>query len=279
MGKIFKSLKKIRKSVFKFVKKNWKAIVITALVVFTAGVATVGFAGMSAAFSSLTAAGASSFSAALQVAGSTLWAGATAIAGTLGIGPGAQGMVAAASGMQGATLGTGALAAKLGGNIAQVNMANAGINATGAGGSGMAASAGGTMAMPTGAVSKGMAKGMETIAGNVAGQSGMAPTAANLGANAAKTSTSLLGDTAKTALVTGGMGMAQGYIQGKMNGGNDPLAYFGVNMNGKDPSFILPGQINPETGEPATEQDAKDYNEWKRTGDVNPFAAPVPVAG
>ena len=217
----------------------------------------------------------SSFSAAMYVAGSTLWAGAGAIAGTLGIGPGATGFVAGQAGMTGANLATGALAAKMGGNVAQVNMANAAGNSVASGGTGMAASKGGVMAMPTGPVSKGMEKGAAKIAGKVAMSAG-GPSGPAVAAKG-----SLLGDVGRQALVTAGAGYATGMFTGE----EDPLAYYGVNMNGKQPDFILPGQINPETGNPATEQDARAYNEWKQAGkgEPNPFAAmPVeqaPVAG
>lgn len=290
MGKIFKTLKKIRQKTFKFVKKNWVPILAVVAVVFTAGIATVGIAGMSTAYATATAAtaagglGMSSFSAAMYVAGSTLWAGATAIAGTVGLGSGASGFVASQAGMQGANLMTGALAAKLGGNVAQVNMANAAANSAGAGGSGLASSAGGVMGMPTGAVSKGMSKGMESIASKVAananaGKSLLAGGSLSPGAAVPATAgKGVLGQIGTQAALTAGAG----YLTGKFAGDDDPLAYYGVNMNGKDADFILPGQINPATGKEASESDARAYNEWKKTGgkpEADPFKQEAAIAG
>lgn len=289
MGKIFKSLKKVTKKTLGAVKKYWKEILIAVAIVFTAGVATVGLAGMSAAYATATAAtaagglGMSSFGAALYVGGSTMWAGMTAIAGSMGIGAGAQGFVAGAAGMQGATLGTGALAAKMGGNVAQVNMANAATNATGAGGSGLASSAGGTMGMTPAGASKGFVKGTEQIANQVATKAGgPALSAANPATSAAPEAakTSLLSGYGSTVAKTGLTGLASGYIQGMMAEENDPLAYFGVNVNGKDAEFMLPGQIDPATGEPMTEADVKAYNEFqlkRKKGQKWNGAGPEPI--
>lgn len=73
-------VKKAIKKVWKFVKKNWKMIVLAAAIVFTAGVATVGFA----AFSGVTG-----FGSFMGAVGQTMWAGVAGTAGSMGIGSGA----------------------------------------------------------------------------------------------------------------------------------------------------------------------------------------------
>jgi hypothetical protein len=104
-----------------FIKRYWKQIVIAAAIVFTAGIATVGIAGFSAAMG---AAG-GGFAGFMSAAGSTMVAGAAAIGGSVGIGSGvtastAGGAFATAPVMSGVaagsglTLGTGAAAQGLG---------------------------------------------------------------------------------------------------------------------------------------------------------------------
>lgn len=73
-------VKKAIKKVWKFVKKNWKMIVLAAAIVFTAGVATIGFA----AFSGVTG-----FGSFMGAVGQTMWAGVAGTAGSMGIGSGA----------------------------------------------------------------------------------------------------------------------------------------------------------------------------------------------
>jgi len=248
MGKVFRTIKKGIKSISKFVKKNWKAIVITAAVVFTAGIATVGFAGMSSAFGALTAAGTSPFMAGLQVAGSTLWAGATSIAGTLGIGPGASGMVAEAAGMEGTNLFTGALAAKLGGTAAQANVANA--------------------AAPVGDVMPG-GSGFGTIGKSqipLVGGSSPPITPPPITPPPVTPPNSFMNSLGGAALIQGGIGAIQGYYKGKQLEGRLPLSSYGFNSDGSAPSFVLPGRINPDTGQPFTEEEAREYNELQLSG-------------
>jgi len=74
-------IKKTIKKTWKFVKKNWKMIVIAAAIVFTAGIATIGFAAFAAASGTV-----GGFFGAV---GTTMWAGVAGIAGTMGIGSGA----------------------------------------------------------------------------------------------------------------------------------------------------------------------------------------------
>jgi hypothetical protein len=136
------AVKKLVKGVVHFVKKYWKVIVIVALVVFTAGIATVGLAG----FSSAMAAAGGGVGGFFSAVGSTMIAGVASIGGTFGIGSGVTAstaggafatapavMGATASGAAGATLLNGAAAqalgfapaAKAGAAAAKVAMANA----------------------------------------------------------------------------------------------------------------------------------------------------------
>lgn len=112
MSKVVRGIGKAVKKVAKAVKKHWKSIVMVGAAFFTAGIATAGwgaFTGVAKSHGLMTA------------VGSTIKAGVGATLGTLGIGSGAQGLVASAatSGAgAGATLGTGALASKLGAGAA-----------------------------------------------------------------------------------------------------------------------------------------------------------------
>lgn len=76
MSFITKSIKKA----WNFTKDHWKEIALVAAVVFTAGVATVGFAAF---------AGVSSFGGFMGAVGTTMWAGVAGAAGTVGLGAGA----------------------------------------------------------------------------------------------------------------------------------------------------------------------------------------------
>lgn len=78
-------IKKGLKKIWNFVKKYWKEIVMVAAIVFTAGIATVGVAGFSAAM----AAGGGGVGGFFSAVGSTMWAGVTATAGSMGLGSGA----------------------------------------------------------------------------------------------------------------------------------------------------------------------------------------------
>jgi len=113
MSFISKGLKKV----WKFVKDNWVAIALAVAVVFTAGVATVGFGAFSAAgFGSGaavagTAAGAGTFGSFMGAVGSTMWAGVAGAAGSMGVGAGATVPTTAASvaaGTAGTQVGLGA---------------------------------------------------------------------------------------------------------------------------------------------------------------------------
>lgn len=108
MSKLVKGAVKRAKKGLRFVKRYWKQIVIAAAVVFTAGLATVGAAGFSAAAASA----GGGFAGFVSAAGSTMAAGVASIGGTIGIGQGAN--LAAFGGSGYATLGTGAAAQGLG---------------------------------------------------------------------------------------------------------------------------------------------------------------------
>lgn len=277
MSKIFKKIGKAVKGVVHFVAKHWRSIALVAAVAFTAGVATVGFQGISTAFANAVAPiaegglGMNSFTAALKVAGSTIWAGATATAGSLGFGSGAQGYVAAQAGLQGATLGTGALAAKLGGKTAAINMAGAPTNSVAAGGSGLATSAGGQLApsLSTPGVTRPdlLAKAKEIS------QVAPAPSAINpaTGKVALDTGTGAVTPTvvkqpllksiaSNPMFMYGALGAAQGYFQGKAAEQQIPLAAWGQNISGPEPSYVFPGQMNPATGMPYTVDEANQHN-------------------
>ena len=105
-------VKKAFKKVKNFVKKYWKVIVVAALVVFTAGIATVGFAAF---------AGASGFSGFMGAMGSTMVAGVQGLGAAVGLGSGATtagglkvGLGAAAGANGGAGWAVGSAASKIG---------------------------------------------------------------------------------------------------------------------------------------------------------------------
>jgi len=106
-------IKKGIKKTWKFVKKNWKIIALVAAVVFTAGVATVGFGAFTAATAAGTAAGGAGmgFGGFMGAVGQTMWAGVAGTAGSMGIGSGATVPTTAASvaaGTAGTNVGLGA---------------------------------------------------------------------------------------------------------------------------------------------------------------------------
>jgi hypothetical protein len=87
-------VKKAVKKVVGFVKKYWKEILIVAAIVFTAGVATVGFSYFGAA------AGQAGFGGFMSAVGSTMVQGVAAIGSAVGIGSGA---VVGGAGLGGST--------------------------------------------------------------------------------------------------------------------------------------------------------------------------------
>lgn len=120
MSFVKKAAKKVFKAVKKVVKKVWKPVLIGSAILFTAGVATVGFGAFSAA------GGLSGF---LGSVGTTMAAGGQALLGTVGLGSGLSTGIAGATGaVPGTTLLNGALAQGLGLAAAPANM---GLNAAG----------------------------------------------------------------------------------------------------------------------------------------------------
>lgn len=168
MSAISKGIKKIGD----WVGDNWQKIAMAALVVFSAGIATVGIGAYSSAV------GAQGF---WSATGSTMWAGATSVAGTFGVGGGASGSVAAGAGMEGATLLTGAGAQSLG-----VASQGAGLMGpqTAGGAMGAPASASGAVGTYTGPGSSFMGGGGSLFGGGADQAGQMAQAGAQGGAGA-----------------------------------------------------------------------------------------------
>lgn len=223
------AVKKAVKKVGKWVKKNFKYIVIAAALVFTAGLATVGTAG----FASASAAAGGGFAGALSAAGSTMVAGVASIGGTLGIGQGAN--LAAFGGSGYATLGTGAAAQGLGLAGAQGTM-TAARTAQMAAAAPSAALGGGPPAALAGAG-----------AAPSAAPSAMAGTSALSGAPAAAPAAGgFLSKPATGMLLQAGMGLIGNYMQARQQEEEwdriKPKGYFGVGLNGTpDAQGPLPG--------------------------------------
>lgn len=264
--------KKFIKGEFKaakhFVKKYWKAILIAAAIVFTAGIATVGIAG----FSSAMAAAGGGVGGFMSAAGSTMIAGGAAIGGSVGIGSGvtastAGGAFAAAPVMSGVaagsglTLGTGAAAQGLG-MAASTYVPAAANAATTIGTSGLTAGA-------TGATSGGYGAGGYLTAANPApglmGSAGAAGSGAGSamlgGATAATTDvaagaagnaaagvvpqaaakqgvlSTIMNSRATGPLLSAGVQGLSGYMQGKqqeeMVEQTRPLSYWGAGARGE----------------------------------------------
>jgi hypothetical protein len=214
-----KAIGKVVKKVVSFVKDYWKEIVVVGLSVFTAGLATVGFAGFSGAM----AAAGGGFGGFMSAVGSTLYAGVGAIGATFGIGPGAQGTAAAWGGAEGASLFSGShLAAALGSDTAAASIASQQAALMPAGMHGPAAALAGAATGPQAAVGN-VASGAasQTLAGGAA-----APPAAPATAKTGFFS----GDLAKAALITTGGQMLSGYMQGKALEEDEPLAFWGVDL-------------------------------------------------
>lgn len=157
MSGVFKGIKKAFKKIGTFVKRHWKAILIAAAVVFTAGVALAYFApaamaasgvagfGSAGVFTSTAAALGSTGAAAVMAGGAATAAGGAASgAAGLGIlsetGYGASAAYAASVGAAGGVAGTGlAAGAGVGGAAAATAAVTAGAGATAGGGAAAAA--------------------------------------------------------------------------------------------------------------------------------------------
>ena len=162
--KVFKAVKKVASGVTKFVKKYWKQIAIAALVVFTAGAASVVAAG-------------GTWGGALTSVGSTFSAGASALTG------GAIGTSAATT--MGANAGAASLAAG-----ASVEVAAA---------QGIAAQAAATS---TAASAGGVAGGISSAASSVGGLVGKGLSAVGVGGTTTAGTTAATGAAAGTGAAT-----------------------------------------------------------------------------
>lgn len=127
MSGVWKGVKKVFKKAVKVVKKYWKPIVAVALGVFTAGIATAGFAAFS---------GVSSVGGFMAAAGKTMAIGAQATMGSLGITQGVTaGTASGVSGLSaGTTLGTGKWATAVKGAIGSGGGSSAATSAKGVSG-------------------------------------------------------------------------------------------------------------------------------------------------
>ena len=217
------AVKKVVKKVGKFIKKNWKKIVIAAAVVFTAGLATVGMAAFS---------GASGFGGFMAAAGQTLVAGGQAILGTVGIGSGVSvgtGAGGALSAFKGATLlngtmaqtlglatraSTGASAAAAGANVGSAVGVYSGPGSSMIGGGG-SLFGGGTTAAQTAAraAAAGSMGPPSTLA--AAGGGGAAGAGAGAGAGASTTAAPAGGGLFRQALVGAIPGAISAYANGR----------------------------------------------------------------
>lgn len=220
------------RSVGRFIKKNWKKIVIAAAVVFTAGVAAAGLAAMKGAFAT---------KGVLGGIGATMKAGAAAI-GKVVTG---QGFAAARTGAQ-AALGVSNTAAATAAGLGNT----AGIGAGLQGGTAAATNAAATAATNTAAtqaLSLGSAAVQPTAAGiSLAGGSTAAGAAGAGAANAAGNAvtqglvqqgtqqavrrgaiSTFMQSPAGAALVQGGIGALSASMQSRAAQEEQPLAYWG----------------------------------------------------
>jgi hypothetical protein len=255
------AVKRAVKGIGKWVKKNWKYVVIAAAVFLTAGLATVGTAG----FASASAAAGGGVGGFMSAAGSTMVAGVASIGGSLGIGSGvtastAGGAFAAAPVMQGVvggaglTLGTGAAAQGLGmasSTYAPAASMSAGGGVAGGVGSGGAAGAAGKTGM--------------TLGGGVSGGVG---TGAAGGAAAAASGGFLSSPYAGVA-IQAGMGLINGYMQARAADEEwervKPRGFFGVGLND------TPSLEGPLPGAPRNAQ-----GQVQPMWDANSFQRPQP---
>lgn len=234
MSGLVKGVVKRAKKGLKFIKKHWKKIVIAAAIVFTAGIATVGFAGFGAA-SAAAGGGVGGF---LSAAGSTMAAGVASIGGTLGIGKGAA--LAKFGGTGYATLGTGAAAQSLG-----LAGSNAAMTA------GRAAGLAGSSATTAGQAGYGVLANSANAA-PAAGWNGAAQLAGPAAAPAGATG-GFFQNNAGT-LLQAGMGLVNGYMQGRAQDEQwertKPRGMWGVGLNGTpnaQPSFSPGLMWNPNS--------------------------------
>lgn len=260
----------IKKTV-KFVKKNWKIIVLVGLGVFTAGLATIGgFAGFSAAMS---AAG-GGFGGFMSTVGSTMWAGVTSIGGSLGIGNGASGAAAAATKTTGMGLGGG-----LGWGSSGYGL---GVTPTEFAANQVARGVGQAAITGPDVTTQGIAPPptSTTVDPTAVGKAGSGTTTQQISNSVSKTPptntppppTGKPGwwDTglAQAALVTTGGQMVAGYAAAKAAEEDDPLGFWGVDLTGK----------GNDVAPPTFQQAPAPQIEWFNSGAGGPTVIQAPLA-
>lgn len=264
MSGLAKGIKKAAKKVGKFLRRYWKVIVIAALIVLTAGIATVGVAG----FSSAAAAAGGGFAGTMSAVGSTMVAGAAAIGGSVGIGsgvtastaggafaaaPAVQGAMAASGGAMGATLGTGAAAQAMGFAPAAANYAAAaqsagGFTAAGTPGYGVMANAAtpgaasaagfGNIAGTAGATNAGMGNAI-----GAGGGGGSAGSASGGGVLSRFMDSNAAGPVLQAGIQGVGSYMQQRSIEEQMQA-QRPRGYWGVGVGDEPDPSLTPEQMN-----------------------------------
>jgi len=214
--------KKGLKSAGKFIKKNWKKIVLVAVAVFAMGLSTVGSDGFSGAME----AGGGGFGGFMSAVGSTMWAGVTALGGTLNLGPGAQGTAAEYGNVTGAGLFGGHAAAALGSDSAKAGIAaqeaaKSGVTLSPAVGLPSAVTAPSSMSDATGPAAPLMGTPTPNPPAPITGASTV-PTVARQGSGLAQ-----------AAAITVGGNMLAGWAAGKAAEEEDPKGFWGVDLTGK----------------------------------------------
>lgn len=222
------AIKKAVKGVGKFVKRHWKKIAIAAAVVFTAGAATMGIAGMKAAFAA---------KGLMGTLGTVMKTGVGAIGKVVGIGKGAAGASTqvASAGAKVASTGlsatkAGATASKLAAGLSKgIGTAKAvgGANAAAALAAKGAAQAAVPFAGMAGAATKAITPTLMSTAGAAAPAAAKAGFWSGLGGQ---------------ALITGGIGAAQALLAGQNEDEDDPKGFYGVDMQGK--ASLSPNELS-----------------------------------
>lgn len=257
--KVFKAVKNVASGVKTFVKKHWKKIAVAALVVFTAGAASVVAAG-------------GTWGGALASAGSTFSAGASALTGgvigtsavsssALGTGVAAAN-TAAATGVSGAING---VATSVG------NVVGGGLKAIGI--QGNAAAGGVNAASNAAALNGGVLQGTPTLVNTAAGITetvggvtttvggAVAPTVAPAGIGIGKAMLIGTGVQAAGALY---QGYEQKKAEEKARKEQDDASYYGMNGKGEyTPGFSVNG-VSPSLQSTYYPQVTQDPNQLQR---------------
>lgn len=217
------AVKKAVKKVGKFVKKHWKKIVIAAAVVFTAGAASMGLAGLSSTFAS---------QGLMGTIGVAMKTGVSVIGGSLGIGKGAAGAATQAAGAGAKAASAGLSATKAG--VSASKLAAGAAKAVGAGVKGvtaMGATTGGAAAGALGGATKAITPTL--MAGGGGGAAGAAGAAAANGG--------FWSGLGGQALIQGGIGAATQLLAAKAEEEDEPKGFYGVDLQGK--ANLSPNQL------------------------------------